>query len=111
MAPRNVPPPLWIVVFLLVLEGIGNFFMALSQPIALWWLIAKVLLISGLLRGWRSVFYLFLIVAGYHAWFFSGINPIAAGLNLLLIVATLMSWRHFFRGPVGSSISPAGKAS
>ncbi|QDT68274.1 hypothetical protein MalM25_11950 [Planctomycetes bacterium MalM25] len=81
--------------------------MGLSQPIALWWLIAKVLFISGLLRGWRWVFYLFLIVAGHHAVLFWGKNTAAAALNLVLILATLASWRHFYRKPEDSSITPA----
>lgn len=110
MASRPVPLPLWIVVVLLVLEGIGNLQMALSQPIALWWLIAKVLFISGLLRGWRWVFYLFLIIAGHHAWFFWSGNSAAAALNLVLIVATLASWRHFYREPEGSGVTPAREA-
>ncbi len=110
MTARPVPLSLWIVVTLLVLEGLGDFRMALSQPIALWWLIAKVLFISGLLRGWRWAFYLFLAVATHHAWSFWGINQVAACLNLVLVIATLLSWRHFYREPAGSRVAPAREA-
>jgi hypothetical protein len=93
---RQVPWQIWVVVGMLGYEGIGNLQLALEYPIALYWLAAKVLFITGLLKAWKWVFVLFVITAGYHVVAFLPIDPITSLLNLLLVVLTISSRRYFF---------------
>jgi hypothetical protein len=94
--PRGVPWPIWIVVLFLGLEGVGNLLAIPYQPAAAGWLAFKALAIVGLIRGWRWVFVLFLVVAGYHALAFGTVAPFVASLNLALVLLAGSSLRHFF---------------
>src|SRR5688572_1863490 len=80
-----VPWQIWIVVALLALEGVGNFFSMLDNPIAAWWLFAKCVFITGLIKGWQWVFWIFLAVAAVHVVGFLEIMPVASLLNLLMM--------------------------
>ena len=52
---QNVPWQIWVVIALLVIEGVGNLLYIPKQPMALLWLGAKCLFILGLLiGGWVS---------------------------------------------------------
>jgi len=84
-APR-VPWQIWIVVVMLALEGVGNLLMTPDQPAALYWLLAKCLFITGLLKRWVWVYCLFLAIALIHVVAFLPISPIASLLNLVLIL-------------------------
>ncbi len=95
-SPSSVPWQIWVVVVLLGLEGLGNLLSVLDQPIALYWLLAKVLFITGLLKGWRWVYFLFLIIAGYHVIGFLGINIVAVLVNLLMVGLVFSARSYFF---------------
>lgn len=94
---KAIPWQIWVIVILLGLEGISNFFMIFSQPAALIWLLSKALFIVGFIRGWKWVFVLFQIVAGIHVLYF-GIAGIlvTSFLNLILMVLLGTAWRYFF---------------
>lgn len=47
----GVPWQIWITVFFLSLEGVGNLLSIPAQPAAARWLAAKVLFITGLILG------------------------------------------------------------
>jgi hypothetical protein len=92
----GVPWQIWVVVALLGTEGVGNLLMIPDHPIALYWLLGKVLFIWGLLKGRTWVFVLFLIVAAYHVIGFLEINPVASAMNVLLVTLTLSARRYYF---------------
>ena len=48
---RGVPWQIWIVVLLLVLEGVGSVLSIPHQPAALYWVVAKCLFVTGLLAA------------------------------------------------------------
>jgi hypothetical protein len=83
--PARVPPPIWIVVALLALEGIGNLFSIPDNLAAAYWLAAKCLFIVGLIRGWLVVYVLFLAVAILHVAYFLPLNFVASLLNLVML--------------------------
>ncbi len=103
---RSVPWQIWVVVAILALEGLGNLFAIPSQPQAAIWLLAKVLFITGLLRRWRPVFVLNLVVAGIHVIYFAFHGPIAALLNLVLLVLVGSAYRFYFNVSNAESPSP-----
>ncbi|WP_406701076.1 hypothetical protein V5E97_20025 [Singulisphaera sp. Ch08] len=92
----GVPWQIWIVVFMLGLEGIGNLLSIPYQPQAARWLAFKCLAITGLIRGWRFVFWLSLVVAGMHVLGFSLRAPFVAFLNLMDVLLVASSFRHFY---------------
>jgi hypothetical protein len=94
--PRSVPWQIWIVVALLALEGVGNFFAMFDTPAAAWWLFAKVVFITGLIKGWQWVFWIFLAAGVLHVVYFLQINVVASLLNLLMIGLTFSARDHFF---------------
>lgn len=104
---RRVPWQIWVVTALLALEGIGNLFAIPRQPQAAGWLLAKVLFITGLLLGWRSVFVLNLIVAGIHVVYFASASIPIALMNLVLMVLVGSAYRFYFDGDQGASRSAA----
>ena len=95
-APLPVPWQIWVVVVLLGLEGVSNLFQALDHPIALYWFSAKVLFITGLLKAWKWVFVIFLVVCLQHVIVFLGINVMASAMNLILIGLTISARRYYF---------------
>ncbi len=95
-ANNSVPIAIWLVVCLLAIEGVGNLLSIPRNPYAAWWLAAKVLFITGLLRRWRWVFVLFLFVATNHVVGFFQVMPIIALMNLALVVAAASAWRYYF---------------
>jgi len=103
---QNVPRQIWIVVGVLALEGFGNLLSIPGNPMALVWLLAKCLFITGLLRRWKWVFWLFLVIGGIHVITFLGMLPLAALINLGLIALTASAHRFYFpskRRPLGGS--------
>ncbi len=94
----NSPPwQIWLVVALLALEGINNFFMIMYQPMALLWLGFKVLFIIGLIKPWRWVYVLFIAAALYHVLIFGIIGAFfVAIINLILVVFALWAFRYYF---------------
>jgi tRNA A-37 threonylcarbamoyl transferase component Bud32 len=112
---RNVPWQIWVAVAMLTLEGLGNAIDLPRQPQALVWVAAKVLFITGLLRRWRPVFVLVLLVAIVHIVYFASAAPITAGLNILLLMLVGSAFRYYFdasRKPVsvGSDKLPQSRA-
>ena len=103
-SPR-VPWQVWVTVTLLGLEGVGNLLSIPQEPAAAIWLAAKCLFIVGLIRGWRWVFVLFLVVAGLHVLGFSIQAPFIAFLNLVLVLLVGSTLRYFF--PAGKRRSSA----
>jgi hypothetical protein len=93
----DVPWQIWVVVAMLSLEGVGNFFQMFDNPAAAWWLFGKVVIITGLLKGWQWMFWGFLAVALLHVVGFLAKMPIASLLNLVLMALTY-SARHYFFG-------------
>jgi hypothetical protein len=93
---REVPWQIWVVVALLVVEGLGNLLIMPQQPIALIWLGAKCLFILGLLKRWRWVFCLFVVIGGIHVLFFLLQAPLVALINLAMVVLALWSFRFYF---------------
>ncbi len=100
---RGAPGPIWMVVVLLGLEGVGNLFEIPGQPAAAVWLAAKILFVTGLIRGWAWVYILFLISAALHVLEFAAPAPFVAFVNLALMALVGSSHRHFFpRGDRGA---------
>lgn len=95
-APLPVPWQIWVVVVLLSLEGVSNLFLIPDQPIAFYWLSGKILFITGLLKAWKWVFVLFLVVALQHVIVFLGINVMGSAMNLLLVGLTISARRYYF---------------
>ena len=93
---QDVPWQIWIVVAVLVLEGVGNLLIIPQQPMALIWLAAKCVFILGLLKGWRWAFCLFVVVGIIHVVFFMLQAPVAALLNLAIVALALVSFRFYF---------------
>jgi hypothetical protein len=94
---RNVPWQIWVVVALLAIEGIfGNLPLIPQVPQAAIWFAAKCLFVVGLVRGWRWVFVLFLVVGAIHVLVFSIQAPFVAFLNLVLMVLTSSALRFYF---------------
>jgi hypothetical protein len=93
----DVPWQVWVVVAILGLEGFGNLLMIPSHPIALYWLAMKVLLVTGLIKAWRWVFILFLVVAAMHVIAFLGVNLIASAINFAMMALVASANRYFFR--------------
>ena len=106
-APAGSPPTLhrvpwqvWVVVALLALECLSNLFDITSQPLALLWVAAKALMITGLLRRWRAIYIMALLVIGVHIVYFTLLSPVAAILNQAMMVLLLFARRHYFDGSV-----------
>lgn len=93
---QDVPWQIWVVVALLVLEVVGNLLYIPQQPMALIWLGAKCLFILGLLKRWRWVFCLFVVIGGIHVLFFLLQTPLVALINLVMVVLALCSFRFYF---------------
>jgi len=107
--PRKLPWQVWVVIAMLALEGLGNLIAIPKQPQALFWLAAKVLFIAGLLRRWRTVYILTMVFAGAHVVHFASPSPVAALLNLILIVLLAYVYRFYF--PRVETASPLGRGS
>lgn len=93
---RDVPWQIWVVVAMLALEGLGNLASIPSNPVAAYWLACKCLFIVGLIRRWRWVFVVFLIVAAIHVLAFSTQVPFVAFLNLTMMLLVASTLRCFF---------------
>ncbi len=93
---QEVPWQIWVVVALLGLEGVGNLLIIPQQPLALIWLGAKCIFILGLLKGWKWVFCLFVVICGIHVLYFMLQAPLVALINLVMVVFTLCSFRFYF---------------
>jgi hypothetical protein len=94
---KDIPWQIWVVIALLALEGVGNFLYIPQQPLALYWLGVKCLLIFGLLKRWRWVFCLFVIIGIMHFLSFILHAPLAAMINLAMVVLALSTYRFYFR--------------
>jgi hypothetical protein len=100
---KTVPWQIWVVVVLLVIEGVNNLYILPTQPQAIRWILAKCLFIVGLLRGWKWVFVVFQIMAAIHVIGFLSPEPLVAMANLFLIVLTCSAYRFYFSRSVTSS--------
>jgi hypothetical protein len=104
-SPRNVPWQIWVVIAFLAVEGIlGNLPLIPDYPPAAIWFAAKCLFVVGLLKGWRWVFVLFLVVAVIHVLVFSTQAPFVAFLNLVLVLLAASSLRVYFPGTRSANI-------
>lgn len=92
----DVPWQIWVVVAMLTLEGVGNFFSMFDNLAAAWWLFGKIVIITGLLKGWQWMFWGFLAIAAIHVIGFLEVMPVASLLNLLLMVLVISARRYFF---------------
>jgi hypothetical protein len=92
----RLPWQIWTVAALLGIEGLGNLAAIPYMPIAAFWLAAKCILIYGLLKGWKWVFVMSLLLTALHALYFAVPAPIVAALNLALFVLLLSAWRFYF---------------
>lgn len=94
---RDAPWQIWVVVTVLGLEGLlGNLPAIAHNLVALWWLAAKVLFITGLLNRWRWVFVLNIVVGILHVLAFSTSAPFIAFINLVLVLLVASSMRFYF---------------
>ena len=93
---QEVPWQIWVVVALLALEGVGNLLYIPQQPMALIWLGAKCLFILGLLKRWRWVFCLYVVIGIIHVLSFLLQAPLVALINLVMVVLALCSYRFYF---------------
>jgi nicotinamide riboside transporter PnuC len=88
-----VPWQIWVVVVLLSLEGIGDLLQIPLRPVAAFWLAAKVFFIIGLLRKWKWVYVIFVIVAVLHVVIFAMAGVFLASLiNSVLILLVLFAF-------------------
>jgi hypothetical protein len=92
----SVPWPILVVVTLLGIEGLGNLLSIPSNTTAAVWLAFKGLFIVGLLKRWRPVFFLFLVIAVLHVIGFAPLAPIIALMNLVLMLLVVVSYRFYF---------------
>lgn len=93
----NVPWPIWLVVIILGLEGVQNLLMIPQIPMAAVWLLAKILIITGLVLRWKAVFVFSLLICAYHVVVFAVAGAWGvAGTNLLLFLLTASTWSWFF---------------
>ena len=93
---RNVPWQIWVVVALLGLEGMSNLLTIPKAPIAAFWLLGKCLFIVGLLKAWKWIFVVFLIIGSLHALFFISQAPGVGLLNLVLVILVASALRFYF---------------
>ena len=93
---QEVPWQIWVVVVALGLEGIKNFLSIPQQPMALIWLVAKCIFILGLLKGWKCVFCLFVVIGGLHVLYFMLQSPLVTLINLVLVSFVLWSYHFYF---------------
>ena len=99
----EVPWQIWVVVVILVLEGINNYQAISKQPLAILWLAAKVVFIFGLLKKWKWVYPIFIAIAAIHVVFFAIEGFLIVSLiNLALIILVLWAFRYFFPKEVKS---------
>lgn len=99
---RAIPWQIWATALFLGLEGIANLFAIPSDPRNAFWLGMKALFVTGLIRGWKSVYFVYLVTGLYHVVGFGPGHPIPAFLNLILVLLVLSSTSHFFPGHSGS---------
>jgi hypothetical protein len=93
----EVPWQIWVIVALLGLEGIGNLLSIASQPVAVIWLGAKVLFITGLLKRWKWVYVVFIVIAVLHVVAFAANRAtLVAAMNAALIILALWVRRYYF---------------
>jgi hypothetical protein len=93
---QEVPWQIWVVVALLCLEGVGNLLAIPQQPMALIWLGAKCIFVLGLLKRWKWVFCLFVLIGGIHVLYFMLQAPLVALINLVMIAFVFSSFRFYF---------------
>ncbi len=105
---RAIPWQIWVVVLMLGLEGIGDLIDIPSNLIAAQWLTTKVVLIIGLVRAWRWAYVVTMVLACLHVLTFATISPVAALLNLAIVILVASTRRRFFP-PRGDSPTPGGK--
>jgi hypothetical protein len=92
-----MPWQLWVVTVLLGLEGLlSNFPMMFTQPVAAFWLAAKIFFITGFFLRWRPVYVINLIVGSLHVLAFATIAPVVALINLVLVVLVASTASYFF---------------
>lgn len=97
IAWSDVPWQIWVVVVVLSAEGLlGNLPAIPSNPAAATWFAAKCLFVVGLLKGWRLVFCLNLVIGMLHVLAFSTSAPFVAFLNLVLVLLVASSHRYYF---------------
>lgn len=94
--PSDVPWQIWAVVGLLALEGVGNLLSILQDPRNAIWFAAKCLFVVGLLRRWRFVFVLVLLLGSVHVLAFAVQAPLIALLNLAVVVLVASTRRFYF---------------
>jgi len=109
LSAGKLPWQVWVVAGILALEGLGNLISISRQPEALIWVAAKILFITGLLRRWRPVYVLTLVFAGLHVVYFAAASPVAALLNLVLVVLLAYVYRFYF--PKVEEASPGCQSS
>jgi hypothetical protein len=94
---HKVPWQIWVVVVFLALEGIfNNLPIIFVVPAAMIWFGTKCLFILGLLRGWRWVFVVSIIVTTQHVLAFSMDAPFIAFINLVMVLLTASALRYYF---------------
>lgn len=95
MKPR-LPWQLVVVSVVLGLEGVGNFLSMFDRPIAAVWLAAKVLFITGFLKRWKPVFWLYVVVGALHVLEFGLAGHFGIALINLILVGLTVSQADWF---------------
>lgn len=72
---------------------------------ALLWVAAKILIITGLLLRWRAIFILSVILLSFHVGVFAFAAPVAALINLLLLVLMGSAIRFYFPARQGELLN------
>jgi hypothetical protein len=102
---HDVPWQIWVVVALLAIEGLGNLLIIPAIPWAITWVLWKCLFVVGLVKAWRWVFGLFLVMCAIHVLYFLMLNPVAAFENLVMIGLTCSASRYYF--PASAKSAPS----
>lgn len=102
---NRIPWQIWITVVIMGLAGIGNVFHVWREPVALLWVAAKILIITGLLLRWRAIFILSVILLSFHVGVFAFAAPVAALINLLLLVLMGSAIRFYFPARQGELLN------
>lgn len=98
-SPRSgapVPWQLWVVIAVLVMNGIGNAMQISARPIAAAWLAANALFVFGLIRRWRLIYVLFVLVSASFMIWIAPSDPFSGLMALVLLLLVASQYRWFF---------------
>ena len=93
----DVPWQILIVIALLAIGGVKTLFLIPALgPVALFLFSMRCLFIAGLVKGWKWVWCLFLVMGMIHMPFVLLSTPFVAFMNLALLALVASAYRFYF---------------